>query len=116
MVRTGLPATWPGWLVKRVLPPPPPPPEERPKPVAQNAGRYAFAALIKAAEHVADAAEGSRDATLNNEAYSLGRFVPSELTAAEITHTLLLAARHAGLPEREALATLNSALRARRVA
>lgn len=118
MVRDGNPAPWPEWLIRQILPPPPPPIPDPPtigdKPGADF--RYARGALINAAARVASASQGARNDTLNREAFSLSRFVPNELTASEISYTLAIAARHAGLGEREAIATITSALRSRRAA
>lgn len=70
--------------------------------------KYIESALKKAFEAVAGAGEGSRNATLNKEAYSLAGL---DISHHEITATLLDAARRAGLPEQESLRTIQSGLR-----
>ena len=73
---------------------------------------YAHAALSKAAENVATAGQGDRNATLNREAYALARL--PELTDAQIWDALGEAAARAGLARTETTKTIASALRARR--
>jgi hypothetical protein len=73
--------------------------------------RYAEAALRRAVERVATAAEGSRNIQLNAETFSLSRFVVEGLLdRAAIANSMAIAARHAGLPAAEAERTIRSAL------
>ena len=94
-----------------------PPPPIAPRPFTMPAGgdrvrRYAIGALRRAVQRVASAPEGQRNDALNVETFSLARFIPDVLTAAEVANALAIGARHAGLTERETAATLVSALRA----
>jgi hypothetical protein len=89
-----------------------------PKPAARvvpstplTSSRYSSAALRKAVEEVARARLGTRNSTLNREAFGLARL--PELTPAEIEAALLGAATAAGLKPGEAIKTIHSALRAR---
>jgi hypothetical protein len=76
--------------------------------------RYAGAALRNAAERIARAPIGSRNSTLNAEAYCVGRFIAAGLLDPQhVADTLASAAIAAGLPPRETEATLRSALGAR---
>ncbi len=78
---------------------------------------YVEAAVRRELEAVAGAIEGARNDTLNRAAFALARFVASgELRAADLEAGLVAAAAQAGLPEREARATIASALRSRRTA
>lgn len=110
------PAPWPSWL--RPLPRPmwaPPAAETWHGPNGKGR-RYAGAALRNAIERVATAAPGTRNQTLNAEAFHLLRFATAgDLTAAEIAEAMAHAAIAAGLERREIEATLRSALSARRV-
>ncbi len=102
------PAPLPAWLLpppKAAYVPPPPPPHAGEGKVL----RYAEAALRHAADRVAAAGTGGRNATLNSEAFALARFAP-ELGINAIAETLATAAFVAGLPRAEVLATLRSAL------
>lgn len=75
---------------------------------------YAAAALEREVEAVRSAPEGTRNDTLNRAAFALSRFVRcGELSAAEVGEELLRAALAAGLPQREAEATILSGLRSR---
>ena len=108
-------ATWPAWLLAMAGTPAPVPRQAPPLPGGGGADagrRYALAALRKAVESVAQAGEGTRNHTLNREAYGLARFTPSPLSAGEIAAALAIAARDAGLSAHEATTTLTSALRA----
>lgn len=102
----GLPELPVRWLA-RVLPLPPVP---RPRPVWRDppGDRYAAAALRSAADRVAAAAPGTRNATLFKEAASLARL--EALAAEAIAARLEEAALAAGLEAREARATIRSAL------
>ena len=107
------PAPWPAWLLDELMPAPPealtvnsPPP--------RCGSRYGSAALQHAADRVALAPIGGRNAALNSEAYSIGRLIAAGLLSGqEVADTLAAAAIAAGLTPREVEATLRSALAAR---
>jgi hypothetical protein len=108
------PAAWPEWLM------PPPRPAWTPPPAPAWAGddrkarAYALAALRRGIERVATAGNGTRNAALNAEAYSLIRLTDGgALDHAEIAEALAHAALAAGLDRREIEQTLRSALSAR---
>ena len=108
-------ATWPAWLLALALPPPEPPRAALVMPAGASgdtARRYGLGALRNAVERVASAGQGTRNATLNAECFSMARFIPAVLSAAEVADALATAARHCGLPVREIATTLASALRA----
>jgi hypothetical protein len=113
------PAPWPEWLIEELSPPRPAAPSAvwtpSPDPSRYRAtSRYASAALLHAAERVAWAPTGSRNRTLNREAYGIGRLVTGRLLDAQVAVDMLAAAAVvAGLSPREIEATLRSALRAR---
>lgn len=127
-VDLGLPYRWlvppwdvsppdaPAWLLALMAPPPDPP--ARPAPVLVGEGRkrrYATAALRHAIERVATAPSGQANDTLNRQAWSMTRFMADgTLTEAEVRDSLLAAARVRAIPVREAMATIDSGLRARR--
>jgi len=70
--------------------------------------------LRHATERVALAGIGTRNVTLNTEAYGLGRFVAEGLLDGQaVADALAAAAITAGLAPREVLATLRSALAGR---
>ena len=70
------PAPAPEWLVALLEPVAPPAPPMAARPVGTvDLGRYAEAALASAREKVAAAPPGTQEATLNSEAYGLGRLV-----------------------------------------
>lgn len=98
-------------------------PSWRPRPSAapapalpDGAGRrhaYVFRAVEGEVQRVLDATEGTRNVTLNRAAFSLGQLVGAGLLDADAAAgALLTAAGAAGLPEREAAATVRSGLRA----
>jgi hypothetical protein len=75
---------------------------------------YGLAALEREARAVAAAPVGTRNDTLNRAAHALARLVLSgDLDTYIVEHVLLAGAHDAGLPDREARATIRSALRAR---
>lgn len=84
-----------------------------PRPAASDRQlAYAQAALASEAEAVATATEGGRNNRLNVAALKCGQFVAAGLLALpEVEDALLTAAVAAGLPEREARATIASGLR-----
>lgn len=108
------PAPLPSWLERLIRDSylPPPVPGQRP-PVADRAqGRtYAIAALRAETERVASARPGTRNDTLNRAAFSLGQLVAAGLIPPiPLITSLIDAARHAGLPEDEAVRTVRSGL------
>ena len=71
---------------------------------------YVASAIIKTTDAILAAREGTRNSTLNREAYSLlGLAAGGYLTQAEAEHHLASAARSIGLGEAEIAATLRSA-------
>lgn len=88
---------------------------ERPslEPGSERERRYAVAALRDAVRRVATAREGTRNAALNAETFSVARFIRTgALAASEIAHSLAHAALAAGLPRAEIESTLKSGLAA----
>lgn len=74
---------------------------------------YVEAAVRAEVEQTANAASGTRNATLYSSARSLGRFVPAgHLSEAEVEECLMAAARAAGLSEGEAQSAIRSGVRA----
>jgi Bifunctional DNA primase/polymerase, N-terminal len=114
VVHPGRLASWPSWLLDQLLP------RRRPfvgpSPIVV-ADRYVCAALANACERIAAASIGARNETLSREAFSLARFVAGgALGTGDLGDALVDAATAAGLGQREIVATLMSALRARGVA
>lgn len=106
-------APWPAGLLALLLPPP------RPRTIAAPIAvpdRYIRAAVERGCERIRQAPQGSRNSTLNSEAYALARLIGSALGERELVATLAEAAAAAGLPPREIASTLNSALGARSAA
>jgi hypothetical protein len=92
------------------LPRPVPPPCRS---IAADTDTYIRAAVRRAVEHVARARQGERNETLNAEAFGLARFAASgRLDRETLFLSLAAAAEAAGLPRREIVTTLGSALRA----
>jgi hypothetical protein len=116
LLRDTEPADWPQWLLEAMAPPPraaPPPPPPTWQGNDRRARAYAEAALRRAVERVARAAPGTRNVTLNSEAFSLARLVGTgAVSAGEIAYALSAAGLAAGLDRGEIAATLRSALRA----
>lgn len=79
----------------------------------QVPGRYAAAALRRACEAVAGAAPGTRNSTLNTEAFGMGQLVAAGLLSEEdaVMH-LAEAAFMCGLGSDEVTTTIASGLRA----
>ena len=107
-------AEWPAWLLEAAMPLPRP---VWPRPSAislhgDRAERYAQAVLQNAADRVAMAHAGRRNAVLNREAFSLVRRFSDALGMERIAEVLAAAALAAGLSLPEVRATLTSALRA----
>lgn len=76
--------------------------------------KYVEIAFSRELEAVRAAPEGSRNDVLNRSVWSVARFIGSgQLRAVEVVERFLTAAVLAGLPEREADATIESALRSR---
>jgi hypothetical protein len=101
---------WPGWLLAAINPPP----RQRPAapPMIRGTG-YAAMALRRAVEAVARAAPGTRNDTLNREAFTLSRFARNgELDPQTIANALAVAGMASGLCGAEIAATLASAFRA----
>jgi len=115
------PTPWPKWLLDELSPPSAPAPPAVWNPLGcptryRVASRYASAALQHAADRVTLAPTGSRNATLNAQAYGIGRLVAAGLLdGQEVADTLAMAAVAAGLAPQEIARTLGSALRARGV-
>lgn len=108
-------AQWPEWLApKPPAPPPPPAPAPfRPR-TERGLRRKALRALECASARVASAPQGMRNVLLNKECFSLGRFIAGgALSPDEIAGYMVYAGLSAGLSEREVVATVASALRAR---
>lgn len=81
--------------------------------VAERRARYVEAVVRAAADRVASAVEGQRNATLNREAYTLGRFVGARvLPEADARRIMEGAGRAAGLDARETQRTTDSGLTA----
>jgi hypothetical protein len=110
-------AALPDWLAEllsasiaqRRDPPPAAPVARR----GSRAERYAQSALAGESRAVATAPRGTRNDTLNRSAFRLGQLAAAGLAAPEeLATSLLVAARAAGLPDTEAVATIASGLRA----
>ena len=105
-------ATLPDWLAAFLQPPTPQPgPATVSPPRARH--RYVQRALDGELALVVAAPKGTRNTTLNRAAFRLGQLAGAGLSSAEeLTEPLLGAARTAGLPDCESLATIASGLRA----
>ena len=104
------PAPAPAWLVELLDPPPVPARPWSPPDRAAGSERYLERAVAAELALIAAAPEGRRNDQLNESAFALFRFAAEgRLPAAEIASGLMAAARHAGLPEREASGTIRSA-------
>ncbi|MEV7556989.1 bifunctional DNA primase/polymerase [Streptomyces sp. NPDC089795] len=76
-------------------------------------GGYVAAAVRRELTAVAEAPSGTRNDALNRAAFSLGTLLaPASLDRRQVADALLDAARHAGLPDREAEAAIRSGLAA----
>lgn len=108
----------PAWLLEALKPAAPQPAEPyRPPLTVSTSPRYVAAAIEDECLTVAHAPEGTRNHALNAAAFALARFVAAgEADAAAVREALLIAARHAGLPDYEAQRTIRSAFEARVVA
>jgi Bifunctional DNA primase/polymerase, N-terminal len=110
------PAPLPSWLAQLVrdsyVPPAVPAPRLPATDSAQGRA-YAMAALRTETERVASARPGTRNVTLNRAAFSLGQLVAAGLIPPiPVITSLIDAARHAGLPEGEAVRTVRSGMEA----
>lgn len=107
-------AEWPAWLLDILAPRS----QARPVTALPILGKgYAVAALRRAVDAVGRATPGTRNDTLNREAFGLSRFAFSgTLDAQCIANALATAGLAAGLPEREVRGTLASAFRAAGIA
>jgi hypothetical protein len=75
---------------------------------------YIIAALHNSIRRVAATPQGHRNNTLNNQTRSLAKLLGPELSEAEIRECMLAGARACALPMREAMATIESALKSTR--
>lgn len=95
----------------------PPPPQRRitvPTRRVGSADKYTAAAVQAELFAVATASNGTRNDQLNRSAYALARFVTAgRLDPTDVADALLAAARTAGLDDREATRTIQSAFTAR---
>jgi len=109
--------TLPAWVTVAASPPPPVPSTSPPPTIGtERASRIAAGALRSAVQRVVAAREGTRNTTLNTEAYALARFASAgDLAVTDLFNELVDAAASAGLTEGEAARTITAALRARSV-
>jgi hypothetical protein len=106
-------APLPTWLGRLVTESPAEPAAPAPLPVTDRAQAraYAMAALRAETERMAAARPGTRNDTLNRAAFSLGQLVAAGLLPPlPVITGLISAARHAGLPEEEAVRTVRSGM------
>ncbi|AYC32312.1 hypothetical protein D3880_07945 [Pseudomonas cavernae] len=97
-------------LADRYVPAAPNTQERTQAQLAAEAQRYAVAALESACDAVARAKDGTRNDTLNREAFGIAQLVAGgELPEASARDGLLAAAQFAGLGQSEVLRTLESA-------
>jgi hypothetical protein len=102
----------PAWLLERVRPVAPRPYAAASVPIATS-DRYAVRALEYEADSVRNAAEGTRNNTLNASSFKIGQLVGAELLdESDAVSVLVDAALACGLDEREAIPTIRSGLRA----
>lgn len=103
----------PRWLLSACRKrPPAPPPETIIRGVGPTSERV-LSRICRAAEKISGCPEGSRNDTLNREAYFLGVLAREGLTDRDTVYGAVYhAARQAGLPDPEVKATIRSALRA----
>lgn len=82
-----------------------------PAPMPHGASNYGREALRREAAKVATAREGARNDTLNRAAFNLGTLIGGgEVDRADAESQLLAAARACGLPDAEALRTIESGI------
>lgn len=106
------PPVAPAWLLSAVKPPPEP--EAKAPDLTKITRPYVIAALHNSIRRVAAAPQGHRNNTLNQNTRSLGKMVGEELSEAEIRDCMMAAARAAAIPIREAMLTIESALKSAR--
>ena len=110
------PSPLPSWLARLIrdsYEPPAVPPQRSPVTDGAQGRAYAMAALRTETERVASARPGTRNDTLNRAAFSLGQLVAAGLIPPiPVITSLIDAARHAGLPEGEAVRTVRSGMEA----
>lgn len=120
--KSGNPYTWtneapiaelPEWFYRLLVPTaePEPTPAPAPRPQLSEAelgDRYATAALERACDEVRTAPKGTRNDTLNREAYGLGQLVGSGVLRHSDTEARLLDAMRAGGWDANAVRTLHS--------
>lgn len=107
----------PAWLRELVDPPRPDWAAKYRKADAPVSRRYIQTAIEAECMAVARALEGSRNDTLNKAAFALARFVlAGQADGAAVTNALTIAAREAGLGDREIRRTIKSAFHGREVA
>lgn len=106
----------PAWLLALLAPPPEPPARPAPKLLQGDGARnYAVAVLHNAIRRAAAAGQGDRNNSLNQQTYGVARFIADGmLSEAEVRDSMMAAARAAAIPLREAMATIDSALKSRR--
>lgn len=98
----------PEWLL-RLLAPPPAPPAPRRKPTADMGRRV----LHRSLDRIASAAPGTRNATLNQQAFSVARWIGAGLLdEAEAIGALYAAGRALGLADPEVRGTIKSGVSA----
>ncbi|MFZ5811905.1 MAG: DUF927 domain-containing protein [Thermodesulfobacteriota bacterium] len=104
----------PEWLLDLVAPlPKPGAPRPEPMKMPARGCGYGRAALEREAARVAVAAQGTRNATLNEAAFAIGQLVAGgEVDRGEAESMLLAAAQSCGLPEGEARKTIQSGMAA----
>ena len=106
-------APMPEWIRELVAPTPPVRATVPRASVSRDGSAWARAALENEIAAVGRAHVGTRNATLNRAAFSLGQIVAGgELELGGVEASLLAAAQAAGLGEHEARATINSGVRA----
>lgn len=99
----------PAWLAKLLAPPPPPAWRQPCQPSTERARN----AVMRAMHAIEDAPTGAANDTLNRKAFALGSWCAAGLlTEAEAQASLYHASRQRRIPDREALATIRSGLRA----
>jgi hypothetical protein len=110
-------APWPDWLLALTLPLPRPTTRACAVRLEDIGDAYIRAAMRRAVDAVTNAAEGTRNTVLNQQAWSLMRFAQSGgIGAQEIAASLYAAACAVGLDHREVVSTIASAIRARGLA
>jgi hypothetical protein len=111
------PTVWPAWLLAELIPPAPIRTASLPPTDLPRRSRHPRDALRQAADNVARAPVGCRNATLNGVAFGICHLVAAGvLDGQEVADTLAAAATAAGLGAREIEATLRSAFQAREIA